>query len=379
MTMTSECVVLKSRVFHKGGVEKHTLRLAKALHEKGLSVTLLTTGDIPEHPYPFRIVSLCRHSGFGAYLLAKFDFLVRRYLLEHPSPIVFGMDRNSEQTHYRAGNGVHAEYLARRRSVEPWWHTATFSLNPLHRSILSLERRCFCSPALKTIIANSNMVKDEIIAHYDVAPEKIVCVHNGVEWEEMQKPFDDTWERKDFLRREWKIPTDAFLFLFIGNGYSRKGLPFLLEGLRTLDRSYVHLAVVGHDKNPDVFVRMARKLGLASRIHFFGRQSEILPFYQAADSLVIPSLYDPFANVTVEALAMGLHVVSSTYNGGVEVLNADNGTVIGSLFDSALMARALHAALSHPKRCHGAEEVRATVQHLSFSRQTKAVVDQVIP
>ena len=65
---------------------------------------------------------------------------------------------------------------------------------------------------------------------------------------------------------------------------------------------------------------LAAKLNIQRRVTFFGPQKEIRPFYQFADALVIPSFYDPFANVTVEALAMGLFVVSSKSNGGHEIL-----------------------------------------------------------
>lgn len=377
--MNHEIFLLKSRVFHTGGVEKHAFRLAKAFHERGMKVTLLTTGEVPPHKHPFSILSLCPHNGFGAYLLTKFDRLVKEYLGQHPDAVVFGLDRNTLQTHYRAGNGVHAEYLRLRARVEPWWRTATFSVNPLHLTILSLERRLFASTTLKSIITNSNMVKDEIIAHYDVDPKKIVCIHNGVEWKEYQQPFDMTFQQRDSIRKAWKIPLDAFLFLFVGNGYRRKGLHYLIEGLASLDRPDLHLAVVGHDKALSDFLRQAKRLGLSRRTHFFGQQNNLFPFYQASDVLAIPSLYDPFANVTVEALAMGLYVVSSPNNGGSEILNPSSGCVIGNLFDKDLVAQALQIALRHPKTPTSAREIRTTVRHLDLTHQQALVVREIIP
>jgi len=105
-------------------------------------------------------------------------------------------------------------------------------------------------------------------------------------------------------------------------------------------------------------------------VEFFGPQKEILPFYKKADALVIPSFYDPFANVTVEALAMGLFVVSSKTNGGSEALTKTNGVVVkDSLID------ALETALKKPKTKERASQIRESVKHLDFSNQMRLFLE----
>ena len=68
------------------------------------------------------------------------------------------MDRNSRQTHIRAGNGVHKAYLEIRKKESSFLKKASFVLNPLHRSILTLEKKAFESKELKVLFVNSNMV-----------------------------------------------------------------------------------------------------------------------------------------------------------------------------------------------------------------------------
>ena len=97
-----------------------------------------------------------------------------------------------------------------------------------------------------------------------------------------------------------------------------------------------------------------------------------------ADCLVIPSIYDPFANVTVEALAMGLFTLSSKQNGGHEILDIHNGDVIRDLYDPADFARTLTQAMTHPKTQESAARIRQSVQHLDFSHQLRLITQTTL-
>ena len=112
--------------------------------------------------------------------------------------------------------------------------------------------------------------------------------------------------------------------------------------------------------------------------HFFGPRREVAPFYALSDCLVIPSLYDPFANVTIEALAMGLYVVSSPFNGGKEVLTQENGAIIETLNDRDSLIASLNRALAHPKTPKRAARARASVEHLKFDHQLTTLVEETL-
>ena len=94
-----------------------------------------------------------------------------------------------------------------------------------------------------------------------------------------------------------------------------------------------------------------------------------------ADALAIPSLYDPFANVTVEALAMGLFVVSSASNGGHEVLQPFSGMTIPEIHDPKAIRKGLETALAHPKTTTSASTIRASVAHLDFPKKLSELID----
>lgn len=359
---------LKGRIDQRGGLEKYTLRLMRAFATRGYRVTLLTTGH-PSKIEGVEVISLARDSKFTLYQLTHFDHLCQKWLKEHPQEMIFGMERTTYQTHYRAGNGVHAVYLKRRALIESKLKTVSFSLNPLHRQLLKMEKKAFEHPKLKTLFTNSQMVKDEILSLFTTAAEKVHVVHNGVEWHEWEEAFESTFQHK----RE-----EPFHFLFVGNDYRRKGLLFLLQGLHLLKQEDFLLTVIGRNREKAFFERAVEKLNLKKHVRFLGPQSEIRPFFKEADVLVIPSIYDPFANVTVEALAMGLFVVSSRFNGGHEILTDQTGAIIEEITSPESVAKTLKHALSYPKTEERARLIRQSIKELDFSNQLDKIVAKCI-
>ncbi len=341
--------LLKSAANRPGGLEKYAARIADAFVRRGCAVSLLTTGAPPPHsPIPVATTPVLPWPAF--WRLEQYDHFVHAHLKKHPADLIFGMDRNRHQTHIRAGNGVHAAYLDIRRRLDGQLKSFLCTINPLHLKILELEKAAFENPALQTLFVNSYLVRNQVLRYYRTDPSKIHVLHNGVEWTEMASDA------------AVHIPHDRHEFLFIGNGYRRKGLEPLLRALSHLPSHSYHLSVVGKDRQQRHFEHLAQNLPVT----FYGPQPNIRPFYQRADTLVIPSYYDPFANVTVEALAMGLFVVTSRMNGGHEILAPHQGAIIDNLFELDSIVAALHRALQHPKTPASAAAIRASVQHRDF-------------
>lgn len=349
--MTKTLTLLKTRFEGNGGAEKYARTLAQAFHDKGYAVTVLTTGPVTK-PYPFEIYTHKLKSRLSVSKLWEFEGICEKHLRRFPTDIVLGLDRNRFQTHLRASSGVHKAYLEHRKQFDPTLKRIGHILNPLHSSLLHIEKLGFEHPDLQVLFTNSNLVKKEILDHYVVDPDKIHVVHNGVQWQDFENPF-----------AEIRYDNPRYELLFIGSGFERKGLRPLLEALKHLGPD-VHLTVVGGDK------RLASyQSRYNDQVSFVGPQDSALPYLQKADCLVIPSYYDPFANVTVEALAMGLTVVSSKTNGGCEVLTPETGILIEDLSAQESLITALKAAIERPKTPIRAKMIRESVQHLDFSRQ----------
>jgi len=368
--------ILKSQLDRKGGLEKYTWEIAKTFCQSGSNVTLLTSGDVkaPFSSDRLNIVSFPIDSLFSYLNVRRFDQSCQRFLKDHPTPIVFGLDRNSEQSHIRAGNGVHAAYLRHRAKKEGALKALSFKINPLHRSLLAIEKKSFESRKLRTLFTNSHMVKNEVLEIYNIPAEKIEVVHNGVEWFQMLADFEQWQEKREELIAELSLDPQAYQLLFIGHNYQRKGLENLLKGMSLIKTTPMQLCVIGKEKKISYFKQMAQHLGLEKSVRFLGQRSDIRRFYQMADALAIPSSYDPFANVTVEALAMGLYVISSKTNGGHEVLRPYSGTTIDHLDDPHSVALAIQRAVGTFKSVSSSTQIRASVEHLDFPNQLNRII-----
>src|SRR5262249_45566906 len=224
----------------------------------------------------FQVASLGNRSSLSVIKLLAFDRRCKKYLHAHPMDIVFGMERNfCCQSHYRAGNGCHAAYLERRKASESWLKQKTFALNPLHRLILETEKSTFESSLLKRLFVNSHMVEQEILHYYScVQAQKISVVHNGVEWKELQMPFEEGLHLRTKLLKQLGLNPEYYHFIFVGNDYERKGLHLLLEALALLPDRHFQLSVIGREKDPQTFIRKAGNLGLREHVHFFGSVKE---------------------------------------------------------------------------------------------------------
>lgn len=371
-------VLLKSNCRNQGGLEKAASRIAEAFVDRGAHVTILTTEDgvcisPKDSPISIHSVKTIRWPSF--LRIEQFDRFVRDWVEKNPADLIFGMDRNRMQTHIRAGNGVHDAYLKSRILTEGRLKYYSCQINPFHRKILKLEKEAFENPRLKKLFTNSYMVKNQILERFSTNPAKIQVIHNGVEWNEMQIDFENSHEKKTTLCRSIGLDPDCFHLLFIGNGYLRKGLNQLLEGIARFNKKDLHLSVIGKDSRQKLYEAKASKLGISKQVHFFGPQNQIRPFYQFADALAIPSFYDPFANVTVEALAMGLFILSSKFNGGSEIFTPKTGVCVEDLLCVDSMASALEKIFSHPKTKKAALLRRLSIEHLDYRKQMNALVE----
>ncbi len=362
--MPPKIAIIKKEFAATGGLEKVTGRILNALLKRGADVTVYTSAKA-ELPCPH--VAYNPKGLLKVQRLKDFDRWTSEETAHHE--VVFSMDRTSRQTHHRAGNGVHAAYLDMRASSEGLLRSLSFAVNPLHRLQLQLEKKTFESSHTRTIIVNSAMVKDQVLHYYKTDPSKIHVIHNGVEWSELEADFKDSLAQKKRYALSLNLDPSVFQFLFVGHNFKRKGLDVLLEALALLKNRNFHLSIVGHDKNLYLYQSLARAHGLESQVTFCGPKSSSRPHYLAADALVIPSLYDPFANVTVEALALGLFVVSSKSNGGHEVLQPHSGVTYENAQNPEELAAALETAMDFPKEAPLAAAIRASVAHLDYHFQ----------
>ena len=264
---------------------------------------------------------------------------------------------------YHAVDGVHAEWLRQRRRILGGVRALGVAINPRHRYVLAAERTMFTSPRFKAAICISEMVKNDILRHFDIDPAKLHVIYSGVDTTKFSPTLRT--EFRDAIRAQLSIPLDAPVALFVGSGFERKGL---VNFLRALAEQRGHYGiVVGKDKSSARYQAIAQKLRLQERVRFTGGVSDTRPYYAASDVFVLPTLYEPFGLVCLEAMACGLPVVTSTSAGAAELITEGvNGFVC-----DALDVNAIHRAIEQATSPDACDSMRAAARDtaLKFSPQ----------
>ncbi len=336
-----------------GGAERFVQSAITALADEGISMTVLTrewpaqdaarTGAAIDHVIlnPRYVTSTGRDKRFAA--------AVHAHLADTHYDLVQSHERIVGCDVFRAGDGVHAEWLAQRRRVTSGFKQLGIALNPHHRYLLATERAMFESPKLRAVICNSQMVKADIERHFDIDAAKLRVILSGVDSTAFHPGLREIHRAE--TRQSLHIPKSAPVALFVGSGFERKGLIGFLMGLADqeghgrLTRESVRGIVVGHDKHLVRFQSFADQLGLSDRVTFVGGVDDVKPYYAAADVFVLPTLYDPLPNACLEAMACGLPTITSNRSGAAELITSGiEGFVVDAL-DTPAIADAISVAL----------------------------------
>jgi UDP-glucose:(heptosyl)LPS alpha-1,3-glucosyltransferase len=331
-----------------GGAENYLNLVFKGLQTQGHDVHILSTDYWDENPSKIHRVSNIRKPSFLSNV--SFALNTGRFLKRQSFDCILSFERipfkkipYSPNSIYRAGDGCHREWLKRRKRAESFLKRLSFSLNPHHLTLLYLEKRCLFS--CKSIIANSKIVKKDIMRHYSVPDEKIEVVYNGVDLQRFQPVGErQKAELKNFLG----IKEDKVI-LFVGTDFKRKGLSTLLRACSLLGIDNMKLIIVGKTYIQH-YSSLARKLGLEKKVFFSRGDKEIEKFYLIADVFILPTIYDPFSNATLEAMASGLPVITTSSNGASELIeDGIEGFVINNPLDIKAFAEKIPIALSQAK------------------------------
>ncbi|MEW6660587.1 MAG: glycosyltransferase family 4 protein [Thermodesulfobacteriota bacterium] len=360
--------LLRQRVSAPGGAEATLINLARGLAGAGQEVTVYGTDKEEEAQRllgPGVNYAAVPVRGGKTVRVLTYALKVRQLLRRNPGQVVFSLERVLSPQVYRAGDGCHLEYLRRRGPYLSPFARLAQKLSFFHGVVLGLEKRLFTDPRLLRVIANSRQVQREIIEHYSLAPEKIRVIYNGLDHRQF-RPLEEA--EAAALRARLGLAESARVVLFVGSGFARKGLAYLLEAFAALHKPDHQLWVVG--KGPVArYQRLAAGLGLGSQVKFWGPQADTAPFYQVAGVLALPTIYDPCSNVVLEALGCGCPVVTTGANGAGEFISPGaNGAVLGQPGDTASLRLALEEYLDRGRDPRVRRAAREAVAHLSWEK-----------
>ena len=263
---------------------------------------------------------------------------------------------------YRAGDGVHAAWLARRDAFEPFWKRATRWMNRKHSEILDLESSVFDPSKTRLVIANSRMIRDEILTHFKFPQDRVRIVYNGIH------PITQLPPREE-ARRRLGISPDTFCALFLGTGWERKGLSTAIKAMEMVDDAT--LLVAG---------RGPADLYRGRNVRFLGPVSNIAALFSAADVMTLPTWYDPFSNACLEALAAGLPVITTNANGFSEIMTPEIHGSIVPTGDALALAEAIESWRNADRRTEARPVCLKLADEYSMERnaqETLAILDSL--
>ncbi len=310
--------LVHTRFSPMGGVENYINKLVPDLLNRNWQVHYFAA-KIEQPILPgmiFHKIPIIRGTSISRML--SFAYGARKKVQRINLPLIMGFGRTIYQDIYRDGSGCFLDYQKH----------ADKRFNRLYRkSYLHIEHKRYNDSRLQKVITVSRMVKEQIVQRYNLPPKKIEVVYSGVNHEYLNPGFK---EKKKQFRNQLGLPQDALTLLFIGNDFARKGLQYLIQAFGSLPSQLpIILLVVGKDKHEERYQRLAQIQECSQSIHFLGYQEDVGRLYAVADLFVLPSLFDPIANVVLESLYSGTPVITGPQVGASELIeHGINGFVV---------------------------------------------------
>ena len=325
--------------FGLGGAENYVAYCALELVRRGHEVTIIADEcNLPQ--VRFRRAPLLGRGSIAKNL--TFQALVKRILKEENFDVVYTCSRTHPSDFVRLSDPLHAVWLevGYRLGSSKWR-----KIRPRHRVLLWLEREAL-HQARKGIITNSKLVRRQTLSHYSLPQHKVHVLYNGCDFNKFNL---EQRKYREEIRRKLGL-LEKKILLFVGHDWRRKGLDLLKKVLKRLPPDCVLLVAGGKVQHS------------SRKVCYLGPVKNLALLYGAADLLVLPTIYDPFANVVLEALACGLPVVTSPLNGAAELIRpGETGFVVENQPESLL--RAISGILADPpdpQACH------QSVSHLTW-------------
>lgn len=337
--------IIRKKYTYHGGAEGFSSRfidlLAAAGHEIHIFAIRWQAEKVNENIHFHRVPAMTTVS-----FLRDLTFAVSCYIIlkrhRRSFDIIQTHDKTLYQDIYRAGDGCHIEWLRQRWKRTGLRGKISIISNPYHWLILWLERAILRGGRFRVIIAISEMVKRNIIRHYGVAPDRIEVLYNGVDLDRFNP--ENRRKYRGEIREQYGLAEEDFVILFVGSGFERKGVKYLLQAVEAVSEP-VTVMVVGKGALERESFRRRQKIVIC------GPQRDIECYYAAADIFVFPTMYEPFGNVHLESLASGLPVVTTKNSGAAEIIvDGEQGFVIDRPEDVAALSEKVTYCLQHRDR-----------------------------
>ena len=378
--MSFEIIQIVQEFSTAGGVETVAAELARVFTRNGLPNVVLASAVSKTFEDEIKVervapwLSLIPTRGVFRHLgrilvVPVFTIAATRAIRKrHPNAVVVSHG-DSFAGDVLVVHAVNAQSLEEKRNAGRW----RWLFNPLHLWVSLRDRWMIGGLRYRMFVAVSSRVATELKRLYAVPSARIQVISNGIDL----RRFGRSAESRTAVRRAFDIPENARLLLFVGHEFDRKGLAYVIGAMDKLEDTW--LLVVGSD-NPAPYRKLASRF--KNRVIFAGARSDLPQLYSAADAFVLPTAYETFSLVCMEAMACSLPVFA-TAAGGIEEylkdgvngfqIKMDAGDIANKLAitfaDPALLERLREGAAATAKT-YGWDRVGA--QYIELLKQVEA-------
>jgi len=349
--------ILLDKFLPSRGGERYFGFLAEELAQRGHDVHLFASKieDSQERPYQVHLVPVLnfpRSLRMISYMLFSAR-MVRGYGFD----VVHGLGQSLVSNVLNPHGGVEKAYLKQEfASISSrwyyWYRALRRYLSVRHYLEIWMQKRLYTGGRVRRVIAISNMVKRDIISYFKFPEERIAVVFNAVDLNRFHPSIRERY--RDAKRKELGIDQHTIVLLFAGNNYRLKGLEPLLRAVAILKKRLpdvpVRLVVVGRGQIW-LYRHKAARLGAADVVLFLGSVKSMEPYYAASDIYVHPTFYDSCSLTVLEALATGLPVVTTRFNGASDaILSDEGGKIVQDPANAEEIADAIAYYFDEPRR-----------------------------
>jgi glycogen(starch) synthase len=341
-----------------GGLGRHVEALARELVAGGHDVRVVTRGDAvagtTERRDGVRVVRAALDPlaiDFTTETLLAWAQASEHALLRAALPVVrrwrpdvvHAHDWLVAQTAITLAASARIPLVATLHATEAGRHLGWLP-QPLNRAIHSVER--WLAQRADAVITCSTTMHDEVTRLFELAPERVQIVPNGIDAARWSAPAGAGAARRD------QLAPGAPLVVFAGRLVHEKGVQTLLRALRPLREAHpgLRLAVAGTGVHEPSLRLLARRLRIARAIDWLGfvPEDELPALFAAADVVVVPSFYEPFGIVALEAATAAVPLVVAETGGLCDLVTAGVAAASFPAGDAAALADAVGKVLIDP-------------------------------
>jgi len=336
----------------RGGAERYTHDLAAALAREGHKVSLLACAfaTAPELVRPVQLQA-AGATRLGRYL--HFLNSLDTHLSSEPYDIVHAMLPVRRCDVYHPHAGIAAETITAGSLLSRLGNR----LNARRHRFASVERALLTDSSLPIVLCLSEYVRRALLRFYPLPPDRTATLFNAV----------------DLHRFDCTEHIGGRGALIIAQDFARKGLRQAISALAQVPNC--RLTVVGSDDSRS-YLAHAASIGVSDRVVFAGPTADPRPFYREADFFVLPTKHDPCSLVVLEALAMGLPVISTKFNGACEIMtDGIHGYVLDDPMDVDALAAAMNKMMDRTRLTEMSKACVELRPAISYERHVRTLME----